>query len=132
MRLFSNKSDALIKREKERAEAWVKGLDRPNQRALARKIMGLPPVDGEEAGADDEDEDEDKDDGKPWWHGANAAQENYDDPTFDLAKVRKTYQSYLQKVPTKPLRGPPQWDLTKWTKAQKAQFSLDGEEYFSD
>lgn len=128
LRLFAKKSDALIELEKKRAEAWVQSLDLPKERRLAREMMGLPQQEGEVvAEADDEDEDEDEeeeDDDKPWWHGAKPLHEDYDDKDYKLTRAWKEYKEYLQGVPTKPMKGPPQWDLTKWSAAQKAQFSL--------
>lgn len=39
----------------------------------------------------------------------------------------KAYKKHAAGVPNVPMRGPPKWDLTKWTKAEKSQFSLDGD-----
>ncbi|THH30678.1 hypothetical protein EUX98_g3494 [Antrodiella citrinella] len=74
---------------------------------------------------DDEDEDEDE---TCWYEeGRDGADEDYDNDNFVLARVWKAYNAYLQgcSTSTKPLRGPPQWDLSKWSDAQKAPFKSD-------
>ncbi|KAH9840546.1 uncharacterized protein C8Q71DRAFT_412418 [Rhodofomes roseus] len=78
----------------------------------------------EEEADDDDDEEEDEDD-KPWWHGGVAGIEDVKDEDFVLSRVWKEYKDYLSECPTKPLRGPPIWDLDKWSQADKAAFSFD-------
>ncbi|TRM67005.1 hypothetical protein BD626DRAFT_566052 [Schizophyllum amplum] len=99
---------------------------------LARRTAWMETLDGEEkklmeeafADPDAIDSDEEQEE-KPWWDGGKEGAEDVDDEDFVLSRVWKEYKGYLADVPTKPLRGPPKWDLTKWSKQEKAAFSFD-------
>lgn len=108
-RLFGNKSDAQRALEKKRVQEWIATLDKEDR-------------DSEE---DDENEDEDEEEEGPWYAGN--ADEELDDDDFKLWRTWKEYKEYLADSPNKPLRGPPKWDLTKWTQAEKAPFLFDNQ-----
>lgn len=103
-RLFEGKTTEQKQLEKVRVEEWLKTVDK------------------EEQGNDDDEDDEDDDDDKEWFSGAKLKDEELKDPDFALSRVWKEYKEYLKFVPTLPLRGPPEWDITSWTDAQKRPF----------
>ncbi|KAH9917714.1 uncharacterized protein B0H18DRAFT_1033497 [Fomitopsis serialis] len=90
-------------------------------------LMTLPEEDrkGFSEGDDDDDDDDEEEDDKPWWHGGKELAEDKKDGDFALARVWKEYKDYLSETQTVPLRGPPIWDLDKWSAADKAAFSFD-------
>ncbi|KDQ64402.1 hypothetical protein JAAARDRAFT_683621 [Jaapia argillacea MUCL 33604] len=113
-RLFKGKSDEVKALEESRLEEWIQSLDAKNQKAVREAIK--------------EDEEEDAElaaEGKPTktWYSGKADEEDDDD--YRLTRIWKEYKDYLSGVPTKPLRGPPKWDISKWSQAEKAAFSLD-------
>jgi hypothetical protein len=112
-RLFGKKSPETIQLEKARLEEWIASLDKGDQAAVKRHI--------EEA---EEDETEKVD----WFKGAQAVQEDADDDDFILSRVWKEYKQCLSSVPNKPLRGPPVWDLSRWSEADKRPFHFDNME----
>ncbi|KAL1717613.1 hypothetical protein EV715DRAFT_202865 [Schizophyllum commune] len=128
-RLFKDKSVEETKAlHLARQKEWFEGLE-GEERETMEEVMNES--DGED---DDEDMEEDggekekegsQKEGKAWWHGGREGAEDEKDEDFVLSRVWKEYKEYLSDVPTKPLRGPPQWDLTKWSKADKARFSFD-------
>ncbi|KAL1743658.1 hypothetical protein HDZ31DRAFT_64850 [Schizophyllum fasciatum] len=114
-RLFGNASRQELRAlHVARREEWIAQLE-GEMRAQVEAAM-----------KDDDDEDSDaEEEEKPWWDGGEEGWEDVKDEDFVLSRVWKEYKAYLSDVPTKPLRGPPQWDLTKWSKADKAMFSFD-------
>lgn len=103
-KLFENKSDAQKALEKRMVQEWVATLDEV-----------------------DDGDDVDDEEGRAPWYAGNADAE-LDDDDFILWRTWKEYKEYLAGIPNKPLRGPPKWDLTKWTQAEKAPFLLDNQD----
>ncbi|KAI0346828.1 hypothetical protein BDW22DRAFT_1424941 [Trametopsis cervina] len=110
-RLFHGKPPELIAREKDMLKEWIATLDEEEQQEVNEAMS-------EEAQADEEGEGE----GAERWFDERYADEYMDDRSFKLSRVWKEYTTYLQEVPTMPLRGPPIWDLTQWTEEEKAPF----------
>ncbi|KDQ18622.1 hypothetical protein BOTBODRAFT_29001 [Botryobasidium botryosum FD-172 SS1] len=104
-RLFAHKSAQEKALEKKMAQEWLDSLDAENKAAMEE---------------DDDEEDSDDEDGRPWYSGKANEHDNDDD--YKITKTWKAYKEHLASYPTKPLRGPPKWDLTKWTQAEKAPF----------
>ncbi|KAI5891236.1 uncharacterized protein SCHCODRAFT_02628501 [Schizophyllum commune H4-8] len=132
-RLFKDQSVEEMKAlHLARQKEWFEGLE-GEERKTMEEVMNESDDDEDEEEDDDEDEDmeeggaedQGKKEGKPWWSGGREGAEDEKDADFVLSRVWKEYKDYLSDVPTKPLRGPPQWDLTKWSKADKARFSFD-------
>lgn len=115
-RLFNVKDETpeSIALEEARVEEWIKALPEEQQEEIKR-------IHAEK----DEDEDEDEDEEGKVWYEEGEADEDYDHRSFVLSRVWKEYKAYLAKCPVKPLRGPPEWDLSKWSNAQKAPFLFD-------
>ncbi|GJE90088.1 hypothetical protein PsYK624_062110 [Phanerochaete sordida] len=86
----------------------------------------------EEDEEEDEDEDEDEDmeeDGvakadRPWFGKAKAKDADLKDNELRLPSVWKEYMAIWRRSPHLPLRGPPEWDLTKWSAAEKRPFAF--------
>ncbi|KAH8094884.1 hypothetical protein BXZ70DRAFT_342219 [Cristinia sonorae] len=113
-RLFKDKSPETIALEKARVEEWLLTLPAEEQEEIKKM---------REEAEEDEDEEDEEDDGE--WFEEKGYDEDYDHRNFVLSKVWKEYKGHLQTCPTKPLRGPPEWDISKWSAAQRAQFSFD-------
>lgn len=109
-RLFADKSSEDLAREKAMVEEWISTLSKKDQKDVREQM-------------EEEEEEEDPDAGP--WFDEEKANEDFEHSGFKLAKVWKDYTAYLKKVPAVPLRGPPKWDLTKWTAAEKASFQMD-------
>ncbi|THH30689.1 hypothetical protein EUX98_g3495 [Antrodiella citrinella] len=103
--------------EKARVEEWITTLPAEEQEEI-RKIRAERPEEEEEE--EDEDDRESK-----YWYDEDGADEDYDHRSFVLSRVWKEYKGYLKDCPNKPRRGPPEWDLSKWSDAQKAPFLFD-------
>ncbi|TFK55600.1 hypothetical protein OE88DRAFT_1804427 [Heliocybe sulcata] len=110
-RLFADKSEEDKALETARREEWIASLPEDEKRA-ARKAIEEP----------DDDEEDSEEEGEEWWQGE--ANEGDNDRNYDLAKVWKDYKKCLSRVPRLPLRGPPEWDISKWSEEEKAPFSL--------
>ncbi|TCD69881.1 hypothetical protein EIP91_005958 [Steccherinum ochraceum] len=111
-----DKTPESIALRKAQVEEWILTLPKKEQddyKEMCKK------------GKDGMDEDDEEDDGKEWYE-RQGADEDYKSSDFTLSRVWKEYKAYLQESPTKPLRGPPEWDLSKWSAAQRAQFSFNG------
>lgn len=113
-RLFKDKSAEIIALEKARVEEWILTLPADAQAEIKETRA---------RGPGDDEEDEDEGNGEPWFE-VEGADENYNNRDFTLSRVWKEYKGYLQTCPTKPLRGPPEWDLSKWSEADRAPFSF--------
>ncbi|KAL4249125.1 hypothetical protein ABKN59_005765 [Abortiporus biennis] len=115
-RLFGNKSTTVKELEKARVDEWISTLSENDQKEL-REVMK----------EQEEDADEDMVDDETFWGTIkdDEADENVDDDELSLYKIWKEYKEYLLECPTKPFRGPPQWDLTKWSQEDKAPFSYE-------
>lgn len=107
-RLFKDKSDATIALEKARVEEWISGLDKKNQAAVRAQMK-----------------EEEEEEAAPWYEGGN---EDDIDEDYAITRVWKEYKEHLASCPTKPLRGPAKWDISKWSTAEKRQFSFDNED----
>ncbi|KJA29910.1 hypothetical protein HYPSUDRAFT_174886 [Hypholoma sublateritium FD-334 SS-4] len=124
-RLFAGKTNADMIRDREMQEEWVASLsdDEDNDN---------------DEDDDDEDEDEDNEDIIPRKKKDMQLklQKRADDQAaavpneLRFARVWKDYKEYLAGCPTLPLRGPPKWDLTTWTAAEKKPFQFgDGSDF---
>lgn len=133
-RLFENKSPETLAQEKAMAQEWIDGLDKEEQEKIKRKLKQDDEDEDDEDNEDDEDEDEDedgedegnekgkKDKKETPWFDKGEANENLKDRNFIFSRVWKEYTAYLNEVPLVPSKGPPVWDLTKWTEEEKAPF----------
>lgn len=108
-RLFGDRTEADIALEKARVEEWISSMSADWQENIRARM------------ADEYGEEPEGD----WFKGGKRMDEDQKDDDFVLSRVWKEYKEYLSSVPTKPLRGPPNWDLSKWSAAQKKQFSFD-------
>jgi len=109
-RLFGDKSDESVALEKARVEEWVAGLDKEEQKAVRAGMR------------EDEEEAAEGRVNKPWYAGGD---EDDKDPDYALSRVWKEYKDYLVGCPTVPVRGPIEWDISKWSPAERKDFSFD-------
>lgn len=116
-RLFKDKTNRGLALDEARLQEWANGLD-DNSRDLVRKKLKEIAKKKERAPVDGKQE-------KPWYVGAGEDDEDKKDPDFALPRVWKEYKKYLSGVPSKPLRGPENWDISKWTTAQRKEFEFD-------
>jgi hypothetical protein len=93
--------------------AWMATLPAAQRTALETNIAER---EAEEA--------DDADAGKPWFGGKRDRQEG-SKGNFALTRTWKEYRDAVRGAPGVPLRGPPKWDLSKWTAAEKAPFKFD-------
>ena len=70
----------------------------------------------------------DDDDGSPWWDERVEGIEDDKNSDFGMTRAWKEYREHLAgSSATVPLRGPSEWDLTKWSTEEKAPFSFDND-----
>ncbi|KAH8827451.1 hypothetical protein DL96DRAFT_1803725 [Flagelloscypha sp. PMI_526] len=120
-RLFAGKEAARKKAREEMVDAWKKKLEDGDE------DEDEDDEDDDEDEDDDDDEDDDEDD-KPWYHKGVAKDAKLKASDLNYTTTWKAYKKYASGVPSVPLRGPPNWDLTKWKKSDKAQFSFDNDD----
>jgi hypothetical protein len=137
-RLFGGKESERAELKKKMVEEWTCTLTGEEKHGVEDALAGKKGADDD----DDEEDSDDEDDGKPWYASGVVKDENmkasdpeseFDEPGADFSQsseltfstVYKTYKKSYAQVPNVPLRGPPKWDLSKWTRAEKAQFSFD-------
>ncbi|KAH8827452.1 hypothetical protein DL96DRAFT_1606722 [Flagelloscypha sp. PMI_526] len=111
--LFAGKEAARKKEREEMMDAWKKTLDEDTQKQI------------------DEDGQDEDDDGKPWYHKGVAKNTKLKSRDLNYTTTWKAYKKYTSGMDDVPFRGPPIWDLTKWKKSEKAQFSLGNSNAFS-
>lgn len=104
--------DARVALEKARVAEWIAGLT-AEEKEEANAWLEKPDDD------DDEDEDKEDDPDKPWYGGPKDGDEDDDDEDYVLSRV---WREYRQHVGGLPLKGPPNWDISKWTEAQVRPF----------
>ncbi|BFZ65088.1 hypothetical protein YB2330_006251 [Saitoella coloradoensis] len=109
-------TDEVKEQEKKWYEAWKAAQHEKIRKAIERAQ--------EEDGDGDEDEGNREDE---WYLPGNEA----DAPapkatTFKFTTWYNKLQKHLKEVPVVPFRGPPEWDLTKWTKEERAPFAFGG------
>lgn len=112
-RFFSGKEDELKALNQSRIEAWLEKLGVEERKEIRESIKEA------------EEEEEEDESTEPWYSGSDADEEDEDD-NYILSRVWKEYKAYLAEVPTKPLRGPANWDISKWKKSDLQQFTMDG------
>ncbi|KAK0461981.1 uncharacterized protein EV420DRAFT_1528198 [Desarmillaria tabescens] len=108
-RLFKNKTAEQVALEKARVDEWMKGLDKETRKRME-----------EEDDEDDEDDDDDEEGG--WFQGGNKCNEDATIKNLVLSRAWKDYKDYLRGVPSRPMKGPGEWDISKWTYEQKKPF----------
>ncbi|KAI5119393.1 hypothetical protein M0805_005936 [Coniferiporia weirii] len=99
-------------------EVFVRALSQAERKRRGDSLPG-------EDDSDDDDDDEDDDD-SVWYGGAAAKDAEYSHANLKITPVWKEYKSKLMGAQRVPQRGPPTWDLTKWSAADKKKVSLDG------
>lgn len=99
--------------------------DKKLEAALVEEWKAILGEEGRDDIQDDEDdEDPDEDEDPDAWmkerKGDKKIKEN--DREFALASAWKKYKDCLGGSPSVPFRGPPEWDLTRWTKSERRPF----------
>ena len=112
-RLFKDKTEDDREIEKARIDEWVTSMEKEEKDEYLKF---------KEDGDEDEDEEEEEESSKDWFAEGKKFNEDEKIKEIGLARAWKEYKEYLQDVPTMPLRGPPQWDLTKWSDLDKKPF----------
>jgi hypothetical protein len=115
-RLFKDKSPEVVAMEKARLQEWIASLGKAVQ-AHVRAALKENEEEAVEAAAEGHVE-------KAWYAGGKASDEHDKDPDYTLSRVWREYREFLFTVPTKPLRGPPNWDISKWSEAQRQPFKF--------
>ncbi|KAI0082395.1 hypothetical protein K474DRAFT_1687985 [Panus rudis PR-1116 ss-1] len=110
-RLFADKSEEISAVEKARVEEWISTLPANDQVQIRESLR--------------EEEDERKNEESKHWYEQGEASEALKSHDLALSTAYKQYREYMQEVPTVPLRGPSEWDLTKWSAQEKAPFLFD-------
>ncbi|KAK0482064.1 hypothetical protein EDD18DRAFT_1201854 [Armillaria luteobubalina] len=103
-RLFNSKSEEQVALEKARVEEWLKGLDKETRKRMEEE-------------EDDEDEDE-----ADWFEGGSKHDEDVKSKNLVLSRTWKDYKDYLRGVPSCPMKGPGEWDISRWTYEEKKPF----------
>jgi hypothetical protein len=111
-RLFRNKSAEEKALEDARVEEWKAGLDEKALKAFERKDD------------DDEDKDDDDDNENPWWKDGKNFNENVRNTDFTLSRIWPEYREIVRESPSMPMMGGHDWDISKWTKAERAPFEF--------
>lgn len=110
-RVFKDKSKKEFALEISQMKEWINGLDDEDKEEASAELKAL--------------EKERKAPGfKPWYTKGKICDENLKNPDFTLSRVWKEYKEYISGAPSLPLRGPPKWDINKWTAAEKRPFEF--------
>ncbi|KAF9534768.1 hypothetical protein CPB83DRAFT_866135 [Crepidotus variabilis] len=113
-RIFKDKSPADYKLEITRLQEWAAGLeDKEMKKTIQAEIKKMTK---NKAGSKAK---------TAWYSTGEVIDENDNRPDFKFTGVWKRYRDYLSECPRVPLRGPPEWDLTEWTKAEREPYSFD-------
>ncbi|KAL5501708.1 hypothetical protein ACEPAH_8968 [Sanghuangporus vaninii] len=118
-------------------EAFVKGLSK-QEREKKGYMVGRAQNDSSDDGEEDDEEEEEEKEvkkkiaSKVWFGKAKAIDAAREHSTFRSTTMWRKYKNYLTKCPQRRLRGPPVWDLTKWSAEDKQQFSLDNDPFGFD
>ena len=120
-RVFKNKTEADIALDASRLEEWANGLEGDEKKEIKAQLKKIS--DERAAGSTKI---------KQWYKMGKVCDEDDDDDDFSYYRVWKAYKEFLSGVPTKPLRGPPKWDINKWTAAERSafEFKTGGDEGF--
>ncbi|TDL16231.1 hypothetical protein BD410DRAFT_643922 [Rickenella mellea] len=99
-------------------EQWLKGQSEEVREERRRQL--------EDEDEEDDEDDEDEEEEETKWYGRECdGDPDLKDRDFELTKTWKNYKDCLLVSARTPLRVPPIWDLTKWTKEERHKFSLD-------
>jgi hypothetical protein len=109
-RLFKNKTNVDIKREKAMLEEWIRSLDKDEQAVIRERL------------AEDEDEEDSDEEDQPWYNNLGNADAGLKDKRLTLTNVWKPYRDYLLTCPGLPFGCPPTWDITEWPEDAKAKY----------
>ncbi|KAJ7590663.1 hypothetical protein C8J56DRAFT_933537 [Mycena floridula] len=112
--LFHGKEAANLKRHNARVAEWMKSLSKTERKNMEEE--------------DDDDEEESTD---LWYKDGEHEDENEKHKDLALSRVWKEYRDMAKQHPF-PLRGPPTWDLTEWSKKDKAPFLFSEEGFESE
>jgi hypothetical protein len=93
--------------DKSRLSQWLASLPSSDRRAIRQALK--------------EQAEETRDD---WWKDGENYNEDEKHPDFAMVRVWKEYKDFLGGGSLLPFRGPPEWDLTKWTEEEKRDFRL--------
>lgn len=110
-RLFTSKSQADYDLEIKRLNKWADGLDDKEEKKISNAEIKKLEKKQAKAGA------------KPWFATGKVRDED-DRSAFPLTSVWKAYKETLSDSPRLPMRGPLEWDLTKWTAEEKRKFEF--------
>ncbi|KAH8114402.1 hypothetical protein DFH11DRAFT_1841190 [Phellopilus nigrolimitatus] len=107
-------------------EAFVRGLSEAERKRRGDRTPGVTERDDmDDDDEDDEDEEDEGDDSGVWYGKAVVEDLEYNHGSFKLTPAWKEYKNQLASAPRYPLRGPRTWDLTKWSAADKQEFSFN-------
>jgi hypothetical protein len=115
-RMFAGKDDELKALHFARREAWLDSLSVEESSAIREAIK-------EDYILDDEEDEEEKE--PVWYLGANPAHEFHEDDNLLVPYIWEKYEAHLVNAPTIPLKGPPDWDISKWKESDRQQFLMD-------
>lgn len=123
-RLFKDKSNEDREVEQARVEEWIETLDEDDRQRVQKRLR--------EVSKDEADAAANGFVPSPWFHGAKERDEDDRDPDYVLSRIWKEYKEYLSSVPTMPMRGPADWDISKWATEEKKEFEFDAGERDED
>jgi hypothetical protein len=116
-RLFKRKSKRVLALEQARLAEWVSTRD-DLERDLVEHTIAEASKNASVAAENGRVQ-------KPWHSGVRDFDEDEKHPYFILSRMWKDYKDHLRTVPTEPLYGPPKWDLTKWSEAERLPFEVE-------
>ncbi|KAL5482520.1 hypothetical protein ACEPAI_9114 [Sanghuangporus weigelae] len=121
-KLLGGRTDEEYKREasavKKAYNAFVQKLS-PEEREKGRyKFIGQKDEQEENRG------DAEEGGRRMWYEDGDVRDISLMDSSFSVFSTWKKYKECLRESPQVPLYGPPEWDLTQWTEAEKREFKL--------
>ncbi|KDR83899.1 hypothetical protein GALMADRAFT_86570 [Galerina marginata CBS 339.88] len=115
-RVFQDKSEAEMSLDITRLNEWAIGLEADEKEKAKAQIEKMIEEKAAAAARGKRV--------KPWYAKGDVCDENDSDPDFKLSRVWKDYKECLSGVPRLPMRGPPKWDLSKWSAAERRAFEF--------
>ena len=112
-RLFKDKSEADFKLEMDRLNEWVAGLEEGEEKdVFGEAVKELAAKRATEASKGKQV--------KHWFSEGEVCDEDVKNTDFTLSRIWKEYKSH-----TKDISGRNEWDLTKWSEAERKACSFD-------
>lgn len=122
-RVLKEKSDEDYKLDIEQLKEWAANLEDGEMKAEIKETIA-------ERIKDLKKERTSRKKIEAWFATGKVVDEDDNSSDCKMTSVWKKYKDHLSDCPRVPLRGPPEWDLSKWTEEQKQPFSFDSMEDF--